>query len=94
MGALAPELARSEEHISLSELHFKLVESFAPPSVVVNRDYEIVHISENAGRFLQFSGGEPTMNLLRVVHPNLRIELRAALFQAAETNLPDRKSVV
>jgi two-component system CheB/CheR fusion protein len=87
-GALAAELARSEERVSLSELHFKLVESFAPPSVVVNQDYEIVHISENAGCFLQFSGGEPTMNLLRVVHPNLRIELRAALFQAAETSLP------
>jgi two-component system CheB/CheR fusion protein len=88
MGALAAELAQSEERVSLSELHFKLVESFAPPSVVVNREYEIVHISENAGRFLQFSGGEPTMNFLRVVHPSLRIELRAALFQAAETSLP------
>jgi two-component system CheB/CheR fusion protein len=88
MGVLAPELAGKEERVSMSELHFKLVERFAPPSVVVNRDYEIVHISENAGRFLQFSGGEPTMNLLRVVHPNLRIELRAALFRAAETSLP------
>ncbi|HVI05143.1 MAG TPA: PAS domain S-box protein, partial [Sphingomicrobium sp.] len=47
-----------------------------------------MHISENAARFLQFSGGEPTTNLLRVVHPNLRIGLRTALFQAAETNLP------
>ena len=87
-GPLGTELARSEERVSPAELHFKLIERFAPPSVLVNRDYEIVHISENAGGFLQFSGGEPTTNLLRVVHPNLRIGLRTALFQAAETNLP------
>ena len=87
-GAIATELARSEEHVSLAELHFKLIERFAPPSVVVNREYEIVHLSENAGHFLQFSGGEPTTNLLRVIHPNLRTELRTALFQATETSLP------
>jgi two-component system, chemotaxis family, CheB/CheR fusion protein len=87
-GPVGTELARSEEGVSPAELHFKLIERFAPPSVLVNRDYQIVHLSENAGRFLQFSGGEPTTNLLRVVHPNLRIGLRTALFQAVEANLP------
>ncbi len=77
-----------EERASLGELHFKLLERFAPPSVMVNQYHEIIHLSENAGRFLQFSGGEPTVNLLRVVHPLLRVELRAALFRAAETNAP------
>ena len=48
------------------------------------RDHDIVHLSESAGRFLQFSGGEPTQNLLRADRIRaLRIELRAALFQAA-----------
>ena len=86
-GQLGTEIARNEERVSPAELHFKLIERFAPPSVLVNRDYEILHISENAGRFLQFSGGEPTTNILRVVHPNLQIGLRTALFQAAEANL-------
>jgi two-component system CheB/CheR fusion protein len=83
-GATGPGLDRA----SLAELHFRLVERFAPPSIVVNSNYDIMHISETAGRFLQFSGGEPTTNLLRVVHPMLRIELRATLFHAAETNAP------
>ena len=68
-----------------AELHFKLIERFAPPSVIVDRDHDIVHLSESAGRFLQIAGGEPTMNLLRLVHPSLRVELRAALFRAAQT---------
>ena len=47
-----------------------------------------MHLSEHAGRFLQFAGGEPTSNLLRLVHPMLRIELRAALFRAAQSDAP------
>lgn len=67
------------------ELHYRLIERFSPPSILVNSLHDIVHISESAGRFLQFSGGEPTRNLLRIVHPMLRVELRAALYAAART---------
>jgi two-component system CheB/CheR fusion protein len=74
--------------VSWEELHFKLIERFAPPSLIVTRDHDIVHMSENAGQFLHFSGGEPSVNLLAVVHPMLRIELRGALFRAAQTSTP------
>lgn len=83
-GAWAPGLDRA----SLAELHCKLIERFSPPSVLVNAEHEIVHLSEKAGNFLQFTGGEPTANLLRVAPPMLRIELRTALFRAVETNAP------
>src|SRR5204863_9780591 len=62
---------------SLAEFHFQFLERLAAPSVIIHRDYDIVHLSERAGRFLSFSGGEPSNNLLRVVHPMLRTELRA-----------------
>ncbi len=85
--AQAKENANSDAHrVSWEELHFKLIERFAPPSLIVDRDYHIVHISENAGRFLHFSGGTPSVNLLQVVHPMLRVELRAALFRAVQTS--------
>lgn len=83
-GTLGPTLDRA----ALVDLHFKLIERFAPPSVVVNAEHDIIHLSEQAGQFMQFSGGEPTANLVRVVHPMLRIEIRAALFRASETNAP------
>src|SRR5215207_6746025 len=57
---------------------------YAPPSVLVNTDYEVVHLSESAGRYLLLPGGEPTHNLLAVVRPELRLELRSALFHAAQ----------
>jgi two-component system CheB/CheR fusion protein len=73
------------ERASLADLHFRLVELFAPPSVLVNADHNVVHISEHAGDFLKFGGGEPSMNLLRIVQPSLRVELRTALFRATES---------
>ena len=87
----APPLLRAHAEdapTSWSDLHYELVEQLAPPSVVVNQDHQIMHVSEHAGRFLQIGGGEPTVNLLRLIHPMLRIELRAALYRAAQTGGP------
>ena len=74
--------------VSWAETHFRLLEHLAPPSILVDQDHEILHLSPGAGRFLQFGGGEPSRNLLRTVHPGLRIELRAALYQAAQSGGP------
>ncbi|MEZ4711782.1 MAG: PAS domain-containing protein [Caldilineaceae bacterium] len=65
-------------------LHARMVERYAPPSVLVNRDYNMVHISAHAGRYLQQPGGEPTNNMLQRVRDELRIELTAALYGAFE----------
>lgn len=71
--------------ISWGEVHLRLLEHLAPPTILVNREHDILHLSPSAGRYLQMGGGEPTRNLLRSVHPNLRIELRAALYRAAQS---------
>ncbi|HEX8490894.1 MAG TPA: CheR family methyltransferase, partial [Chthoniobacterales bacterium] len=67
------------------ELHLKLLEEYGPPSVVVNEKHDIVHLSAKAGRYLQFVAGEPTADLLKVVHAALRVELRTALFRATQS---------
>ncbi len=74
--------------LGAGELHYQLIERFGPPSLVVNADYNIVHMSDSAGRLLQMTGGEPTRNLLQLVHPMLRIDLRAALFNAMQSKAP------
>lgn len=67
------------------DTHLRLLEHLSPPSILVDRNHDILHLSPRAGGFLQFSGGEPSTNLLRAVHPDLRLELRAALYQAAQS---------
>ncbi|GAA4339677.1 hypothetical protein GCM10023144_38200 [Pigmentiphaga soli] len=71
---------------SFGELHQRLLEQYAPPSVLVNRESEIVHLSDRAGRFLQYAGGEPSHNIISVIRPELRLELRTAIYQALQFN--------
>jgi two-component system CheB/CheR fusion protein len=73
---------------SFSEIHLRLFEQHGPPSILVDDQHDILHLSATAGRYLQFVAGEPTRNLMRLVHPMLRIEVRAALYRAASTGQP------
>ncbi len=59
---------------SAAELHRQLLEEFAPPSVLVTSDYEIVHVSGRAVAFLRYAVGEPSHDLLAAVAPELRAE--------------------
>ncbi len=94
-GAIVPRLGKLHEarrapisqeaqRYTYAQLHQRLLEHYAPPSIVVNEDYDVVHISESAGKFMQVPGGELSSNLLTLIRPELRLELRAALFQAAQ----------
>ena len=76
--------ARARERLSYLDLHQRLLEEYGSPSALVNENHEVVHLSERAGRFMQIAGGEPTRDLLKIVRPELRIDLRTALFQAAQ----------
>jgi len=75
--------------LSFAELHRQVVEQVGPPSCLVNETYDLVHISEHAGRYLHFPDGEPSRNLLIVVHPDLRLDLRALLLMV-EAHPSDR----
>jgi len=77
-----PEENRAIERLSYFDLHQRLLEQYGPPSVIVNEEYEIVHLSDRAGRYLQMVGGEPSHNLLKIVKQELGLELRTALYQA------------
>lgn len=82
------EHARVGEHLHAIGLHRLLLEQYAPPSLVVKTDFTLVHLTERAGRYLQFSGGEPTNDLLALIRPELRAALRSALFQAVQHQTP------
>jgi PAS domain S-box-containing protein len=76
--------SRLLERITYSDLHQRLLEQYAPPSLIINEEYDIVHLSERAAPYLQFAGGEPSQNLLKVIRQELRLELRSALYQALQ----------
>jgi two-component system CheB/CheR fusion protein len=79
----APALPQA---MPFSALHHRILELYAPPSIVVDTDANILHMSEHAGQYLRFVRGEPSYNLIMLVHPALRLQLRAVLFQAFRAN--------
>ena len=85
--AALANLRLASQDLSWGELHLKLIERFGPPSLIVNGEHDILHLSQGAALFLKFAGGQPSTNVLRAVHPSLRVVLRAALFRARQTGL-------
>jgi two-component system CheB/CheR fusion protein len=76
---LAPSAALNE-----AVLHRQAIEKVAPPSVLVDGLHRVVHLSEHAGRYLQPSGGPLSGDVVDLVRPELRFELRSALHRAFE----------
>ena len=71
------------ERISYGDLHGRILEQFAPPSIIVNEKFDIVHVSPKAGRFLQISG-EVSGNLFKLIRPDLRLAVSNAVYQAVQ----------
>ena len=67
---------------ALGDFHHRLRESYAPPSILIDAGSNILHSTPRTAPFLRFVHGQPTNNLLEVVRPELRLELRTAIFRA------------
>lgn len=59
-----------------------VAERFAPGYVVVDTQFEVLHFSGRIGRFLEPLTGTASLNLINLVHRDLRVELRSALYRA------------
>ena len=73
---------------SYGMLHHRMVERYAPPSVLVNSENRMVHLSRRAGRYMVHPGGVPTTNIFKLVRDELQVELSAALQGAASGQEP------
>lgn len=79
------ENRRDSALASVAELHRKYIDQVIAPSVLLDSRHNVLHLSDNVGRFLLHGGGAPSVNLLANVPSELRPELRTALFQASQS---------
>jgi len=77
-----------QRKLSFGDIHQRALEHAAPPSVIVDSNADILHMSESAGRFLRHAGGELSRNLLTLILPELRLEIRTTLFQVQQSGVP------
>ena len=80
-GTQRPPKTSSEER-----LHRYMLEHYAPPSILVDENYNVIHLSETAGRYLTPPGGTLSHDVTKLVRPELRLELRSALRVAFTKN--------
>lgn len=66
--------------------HTRALEQLGPPSILVDRSFRIVHISETAGRYLQPSLGHLSPAITELARPELRFDLRICLHKAFDKN--------
>jgi two-component system CheB/CheR fusion protein len=64
---------------SESTAHQRLLADYAPPSVVVNDEYRLLHLSERAGTYLEYPSGTPRTNVVELVRPELQVQMRSVL---------------
>ena len=62
-----------------------VMDRFAPPHVVVNGEGDIVYYSARTGKYLEAAAGTPSRQIMSIARKGLRLDLRTALRQAADT---------
>lgn len=63
----------------------RIIDRFAPAHVVVNGDGDIVYCSPHTGKYLEVAHGPPSRQLLAMARRGLRLDLRSALHEVADT---------
>ena len=82
---LEPQALQAARPSSIAELHQRAAfEDGSTGTLVAGADLEILHTSPGASQFLRFAEGSPTRQLLSIVQPELRPELRMALFELSQ----------
>jgi two-component system, chemotaxis family, CheB/CheR fusion protein len=80
-----PRLRRYTNEVpGFEEQHERALESYGPPSVIIDENHMVLHVSEMAGRYLLQPKGPITGDLLKLVRTELQMELRTAIFHAFE----------
>ncbi len=77
----APRAAAGQQ---AAEIHLEALEKLAPPSLVIDEHWNVLHLSGTAARFLQQRGGMLARAVTELVRPELRDELHAVLHRALE----------
>ena len=88
-----------DEYLTMA--HRALLDRYAPPSVVIDADHQVLVYHGDTSRYLRQPDGEPTSDLLVLALPGLRLPLRHAIHEArserrstttANASIKDRES--
>lgn len=62
------------------QLNF-LLKLYDLQSVIINENYEVIYFTDGIQQYLGYTGGEPSLNILEMIKPELRNALQSLLLQ-------------
>jgi two-component system CheB/CheR fusion protein len=68
-----------------------LIERYAPPGIIVNEQFDVVHFRGSTGVFLEPPPGQATLGAIRMAREDFRLLLQSSLFEARKRNKVVRK---
>lgn len=81
-----PQIRGLGPDVGLERRAQRIAERHAPAYVITDENFQILHFSGRTGRYIEPTAGAATLDLVALVHRDLRLELRTALSRARETN--------
>jgi two-component system CheB/CheR fusion protein len=82
-----PSKIRDEDPAKLDSLiNSFLLSSYMPACAVINKDMEILQFRGSTSAFLSHASGKASLNILKMIRPELAFELRTAILQSIKTN--------
>lgn len=76
------------------EFDRRLLSQYAPPTVFINEDMEIIHTRGNVNRYLTLAPGRASLTILKMAREGLLLDLRNAIGKAKKDNVPVRRQNV
>ena len=71
-----------------------LIENYAPPSVIIDKDNNALYFSGNTGLYLEPPSGEASLNILEMAKKGLKIDLAASIKKARANKIEIEKTHV
>jgi two-component system CheB/CheR fusion protein len=68
-----------------------ILDQYAPPAVVVNADFRIIHFQGDTSPFLKPASGEASLDLMKIVRLELTVAIRVAIQEAKRSRARARR---
>ena len=86
---VSAERQEEKKEVSVTGLmNETFVKAYAPDSVVVNAEMDILHFHENVETFMKLPRGKPNLNLSKLIIDDFRTDLRVLLHRARKERTP------
>ena len=93
LGGPSPKVTPADQDADFQkEAEALLLEHYAPPALIVDPDLQIVHFHGDTSPYLAPAPGQPSFHLLRIVRPELVVDLQMAIYQARRTGVAVHKN--